>query len=141
MPASAVSSLTLLLQTVLPHHLFCPVHLSPKEPIQQDTSVTGFTRTGFTSVSDIKSLGLGQSFEVILFVLHAVCISVETFQVWYFLDDTSGSRLRYPISAHSLKRCHFILLLIIGKPGIFPFPVPSSVKELCYSCAGTLFLL
>lgn len=69
--------------------------------IHSDPSITGLIPAGFSYASDIKSLGLGQSLPV--FVPHAVCISVEIFQAWYSVANTSWSRLRDPTSPQLLQ--------------------------------------
>lgn len=63
--------------------------IPPKQSvtIQQCPPVTGLFPPGFTYASDVKSLVLGLSFELILFDLHAA-VSVETFEVWYFVANT-----------------------------------------------------
>lgn len=46
----------------------------PKKPaiIQQATPVTGFIPLGFTYASDVRSLGLGQNFELISLPLYEI---------------------------------------------------------------------
>ncbi|RMB92659.1 hypothetical protein DUI87_30968 [Hirundo rustica rustica] len=44
------------------------------------TPITGLIPPGFTYANDVKSLGLGQRFDLAELVPHAVCNSVETFQ-------------------------------------------------------------
>ncbi|RMC14409.1 hypothetical protein DUI87_09505 [Hirundo rustica rustica] len=62
----------------------------PEEPrgIRNGTPVTGLIPPGFIYANDVKSLGLGQSFKLLGFVPYALCISVETFWVWYVVANT-----------------------------------------------------
>lgn len=128
----------------MPAPLFCTVY-----PTWRACShPTGHSshRTHLTNAKDIKYLGLSQNFEPYVFVPHVARISVEIFQIWYAVANTSWPRLlRDPISASFIKFWDAILLLITGKPGFVPYPLPNQFKSLWMSptssCARALFPL
>lgn len=67
--------------------------------------------------------GLGQGFELLLLVPHAVCIGTETLQVWFIVADTLCGRSKNLTGTQSLRFGWAIPLIISGKPGFVPFPI------------------
>lgn len=65
-------------------HSATPLPL-PEEPgtFQEITPVPEPIPPGFTYASDVTSLGLGQSLQLLSFIPHAEYISVEIIQVWH----------------------------------------------------------
>lgn len=82
---SIMQNLTPLLHAVQPLNTSSALPIPSEEPA---TIWQGIPVTASTCASDVKSLGVGQRFQLLLFVPHAVGIIVETFQVWYFGANT-----------------------------------------------------
>lgn len=119
--------------------------IPPEKPvtIQWGTPATGLIRASFSFATETKSVGLGQTLELLVFVLHAVCINVKTGSLcsslpanesvcslcWLLSDSHRGALSACP--AHT--KCHAKCCAHCHSTSLFAHSCCATPSVLCHA--------